>query len=253
MTLHPLLDHDLHVHSTFSDGKDSLADNVAAAEAAGLTTLGLVDHVRSDTTWVPGFLDAVAALGSETPVRLLAGVEAKLLDTTGAVDAPVAAANADFVALADHVVPLAGGAVHPAEVRTMLEEGRISRQAVVHDLIVATLQASARYERVLIAHLFSVLPKAGLDESDIDDHLVRAFARGLARNGAVVEVSERWRCPSRRVVCLLRAEGVRIVASTDSHRASTIGRYDYAAWLFRPLSGWDPEDAVRPLAACVTA
>lgn len=231
------LDHDLHVHSTFSDGKDTMADNVAAAEAAGLATLGLVDHVRVDTAWVPDHLAEVARLQRATPVRLLAGVEAKLLDAEGRVDAPAAAARADFVALADHVVPLASGPVHPAEVRAAIEQGRLSRAAVVRDLLAATVAAAGRYDRVLIAHLFSVLPKAGLSEADVPDRLVRELGRGLARPGAVVEVSERWRCPSRRVACLLRAEGVALVASTDSHRAATIGHYDYVEWLLRPFDG----------------
>ena len=40
------LDEDFHVHSTFSDGESSLAQNVRAARERGLRTLCLVDHVR---------------------------------------------------------------------------------------------------------------------------------------------------------------------------------------------------------------
>jgi putative hydrolase len=50
------------VHSTFSDDAVStLAENIAAAEAAKLDTVRLIDHVRASTTWVPEFLAAVAA------------------------------------------------------------------------------------------------------------------------------------------------------------------------------------------------
>ena len=51
-------DEDNHVHSTFSDGKGTIAENIAAAEAVGLKRLVCVDHVRLDTTYVPEFVAA---------------------------------------------------------------------------------------------------------------------------------------------------------------------------------------------------
>ena len=51
----PILDRgsDLHVHSTFSDGASTVEENVASAAGHGLHTIGLVDHVRRSTDWVP--------------------------------------------------------------------------------------------------------------------------------------------------------------------------------------------------------
>ncbi len=80
----------MHVHSTFSDGRDRIEDNIAEAEALGLTALGCVDHVRVDTDWVPDYVAAVQRLRGETAVELRCGIEAKLLDTTGALDLPAA-------------------------------------------------------------------------------------------------------------------------------------------------------------------
>jgi predicted metal-dependent phosphoesterase TrpH len=59
---------DLHTHSSVSDGTDSPAELVAAAAAAGVTTLTLTDH---DTT--AGWDDAVAALPTGT--TLVRGAE----------------------------------------------------------------------------------------------------------------------------------------------------------------------------------
>lgn len=44
------LDEDWHVHSTFSDGQDTVDRNVSVAERRGLRLLCLVDHVRASTT-----------------------------------------------------------------------------------------------------------------------------------------------------------------------------------------------------------
>ena len=50
---------DMHVHSTFSDGRDTIEDNVAEAERLGLLELTCVDHVRAGTDWVADYVAAV--------------------------------------------------------------------------------------------------------------------------------------------------------------------------------------------------
>ena len=82
------LDEDYHVHSTFSDGASTLAENVRAARERGLRTLCLVDHVRRDTSWLPAFTAAVARYRQQPGLHVLAGVEAKILDTSGQLDLP---------------------------------------------------------------------------------------------------------------------------------------------------------------------
>jgi hypothetical protein len=62
----------MHVHSTFSDGRNTLEENVAQAERVGLRALRCVDHVRTDTKWVPTFTAAVCGwmvLGSGCSAR----------------------------------------------------------------------------------------------------------------------------------------------------------------------------------------
>ena len=77
----PLIAEDMHVHSTFSDGRGTIAENVAEAERMGVRRLTCVDHVRESTDWVPEFVDAVAQARETTDVELYCGIEAKLMDT----------------------------------------------------------------------------------------------------------------------------------------------------------------------------
>lgn len=223
------LTHDAHVHSTFSDGKHDIATNVATAVERGLTTIGLVDHVRRDTDWLPGYVDAVARLRRRSPIAVRCGIEAKILDESGSLDLPPFADRVDDIVVADHQVPIGHGCYAPARVRQFVERGEIDPAEIVERLLDATALAAERHDSVLIAHLFSVLPKAGLDESAVSDAAVRALGRRLAAADARVEISERWECPSVRVARLLATEGVELVASTDSHRKDTIGRYQYVA------------------------
>ena len=83
--------------------------------------------------------------------------------------------------------------------------------------------------RIVLAHLFSILPKLGLDEATVTDEAISRLLSAAHRTEAAIEVSERWRCPSERVVQMAAARHVRLVASTDSHRAVDVGRYSYVA------------------------
>jgi putative hydrolase len=218
---------DLHVHSTFSDGRDPIEDNIAAAEALGLATLGCVDHVRADTGWVPAYVDAVARLRGETQVELRCGIEAKLLDTTGALDLPAGIEGVDAIYVADHQVPLAEGPTHPREVRERIAAGDLDAGAVIDAILTSTARALDRPQRVVIAHFLSILPKIGLTEADVPLEGLERLAAETARTGQEIEISERWRCPSAATLRPFLRHGVPILLSTDSHKSDTIGRYDH--------------------------
>jgi len=230
---------DMHVHSTFSDGHDSLAANVAEAEALGLAELGCVDHVRVDSDWVADYGAAVAQAQAETAVTLTCGVEAKLLDTSGRLDLPQALPGVDLVYVADHQMPCADGPRHPRELREQIAAGDLSAEAVLESLVTATANSLERrpHGQVVIAHLFSILPKMGIDEADVPPQLLDALAAAAAATGARIEISERWRCPSAATLRPFLARGVPVLLSTDSHRREAIGRYDYVLTVLDELSG----------------
>ncbi|KAA6210547.1 PHP domain-containing protein [Streptomyces filamentosus] len=223
---------DLHAHTDFSDGRDPLGVVVKAAEAAGLTTLVLTDHVRADTTYLPGYVAAVRAAQSSTPVRLVCGVEAKILDTEGRIDLPGDLTGIEHVALADHRFPLPDGPAHPDAVRALLDEGRLAPDEALRLLVLATARAVERVPEgrtAHVAHLFSVLPKTGLDESGVDAELLEPLVRACRAHGTAVELNEKWRCPSVRTARLLHRAGVRLAAGSDAHRAEAVGRFPWVS------------------------
>jgi putative hydrolase len=225
------LDEDHHVHSTFSDDAVStLAQNVAVARQRGLRVLCLADHVRRDSAWVPDFLSAVDALRPVPGLALLAGVEAKILDRTGQLDLPDGTAGADLVLIADHQFPADLGPVHPAQMREMIADGLLTPGEAIDCLVDAIagalmLAAPPLARRPQLAHLFSILPKIGLDESDVPDQAVSQLARQARAAGAWLEVNEKWACPSARTVRAFAEAGVPLVASSDSHDCRDIGMY----------------------------
>jgi putative hydrolase len=231
----PDLAQDMHVHSTFSDGKNTIAENVAEAERVGLIEMTCVDHVRFDTAWVPEFVAAVREAGARTAIDLHCAVEAKILDTKGALDLPPGLEGIDAVYAADHQVPSLEGPLNPRTVRDEIESGALDPQAVLGWIVEATAAAVRRRGDVVIAHLFSVLPKIGLAEEDVPRSLIESLAQAAAGSGARIEVDERWKCPSAETLRPFRRRGVPLLLSTDSHRRETIGRFDYCASVVRDL------------------
>jgi putative hydrolase len=232
----PTGDEDMHVHSTYSDGAGSVAENIVQAERAGLAAMTCVDHVRRDTGWVTAFAEEVRELGAGTDIELRSGIEAKILGTSGELDMPADTGGVDRIYAADHRVPLDEGPADPAAVRIAIAEGEADAEAVIESIVTATANAAGRHSNVVIAHLFSVLPKIGLDESAVPTDSLKRLAAAAAEAGASIEVDERWRCPSARTLRPFHDAGVPILLSTDSHSPETIGRYDYCLGVVEELA-----------------
>ena len=227
----PILDSrsDLHVHSTFSDGASTVEENVASAAGHGMHTLGLVDHVRRSTDWLPSFVSAVRTLNGTGGLRILCGVEAKIPDVDGTIDMPGNMPSLDYVLVADHQLPRPDGPMHPRDAAELLQHNELSADVVVGDLVEATMNSLDCYDRVILAHLFSILPKCGLSEDDVPDALVRRLGQAAKHRDVIIEVNEKWACPSKRVVDLLADAGVDLTMSTDAHHEARVGRYDYVS------------------------
>jgi putative hydrolase len=220
------LDEDFHVHSTFSDGESSLAQNVRAARERALRTLCLVDHVRRDTEWLPEFTAAVAPFRQQQGPRILAGVEAKILDASGRLDLPPGLDGIDLVLIADHQFPGDGGPVHPTRAREAISRGGLTTAETIERLCEATANALDATDRPrVLAHLFSVLPKLGLGEAMVPEPLLAELARRVALAGAMVEINEKWACPSPRTAAAMVRAGVPVVAGSDSHHCRDVGVY----------------------------
>ena len=225
------LDEDHHVHSTWSDDAVStLAENVQAARDRGLRRMLLAEHVRRGSGWVPDFAAAVQALPSVPGLSLLTGVEVKILDQSGRLDLPENIGPVTFILIADHQFPGRDGPVRPGVMRAALAAGQVSHAEVIAGLTGATAAALRRASaqpawRSNLVHLFSVLPKMGLDEAAVGHEALDKLARTAADTGARLEVNEKWGCPSARTIRAFTAAGVPLVAGTDSHHCRLIGRY----------------------------
>ena len=217
----------MHVHSTFSDGKGSVRENISRSEQRGLVRLGCVDHVRQDTKWLYEFVEHIKSESKHTDIEIWAGVEAKILDTQGTLDVPHNVYLADKIYAADHQFPFPAGCAKPYEVRKMLQTGILSKTNAIEILLEATSNVIERYENVVLAHLFSILRKIRISEDEVPASALKSLAALAKAKGALIEIDERWKCPATRTLEFFRDADVPILISSDSHKPDTIGLYSY--------------------------
>ena len=223
------LTQDMHIYSTFSDGQNTIEENVAEAERIGLTELVFADHVRADSKWIPAYVAAVRKCREQTSVVLHCALEAKILDIYGCLDLPGKLMGIDAVYLVGHQAPSPDGPMNPRSTRERIEAGELDPQMVLRWMVNGTAAAVRHQDHAVIAHLFGVLPTLGLNEGDVPLELIDMLAIAAAESDARIAVDETWRCPTPRTLRPFLHHGVPLLLSTGSQNRETIGRYEYCA------------------------
>jgi putative hydrolase len=226
---------DMHIHSTFSDGIHTVEENVRQSETIGLSKICCVDHVRVSTDWLPKFVETVENVRQRTNLTVNCGIEAKILNENGELDIPANTDGVDYLYAADHQVPFGDRFYSPREIREMISEKTVTKNEVINAIVNSTVNVMENYRNIVIAHLFSVLPKIGADENDVSENQLEKLADTAKKTCAVIEIDERWKCPTFRTVTFFQSKNVPIRFSSDSHRKETIGKYRYNAELYFKL------------------
>ena len=211
---------DLHVHTTWSDGKASVLEMARAAAALGYEYLAICDHTRNVRV-VPG-LDAddvrrqgeeIAAANEEVlPTRVLRGIECDILDD-GTLDLPD-----DVLAELDWVQ----ASVHAGQRQSREQLTRRTLAAVHHPAVRSISHPQGR-----------ILNHRPPNEVDLE-----ALYAACLETGTVLETNglpDRIDLSSSLVRDAVRA-GVRITCSTDAH--SVRGLQNMALAVGTARRGW---------------
>jgi histidinol phosphatase-like PHP family hydrolase len=209
---------DVHIHSEYSDGEDTIDEIVQKAIELRLQAVGIVDHVRADTRWVKCFSDEIHAIQRKHSGRILilCGVEAKCLDLKGNLDMPH-----DSDCLVDFVV----GSIH----RIPSEDGFVKRSefAASSDSIIRYWQASStsmlRNPKVsLWAHPGAILSDNGIE---VPEEVARYVASVAFNSMKFVEKNVKHSAPRGCLLDAFRKYGVNLIPGSDSHSLRDMDEY----------------------------
>lgn len=80
--------YDYHIHTSWADGKATVREYVEVALQKGLKGIAFTEHVRKTSSWFDAFVDEVKNLREKVAgLVILYGIEAKVLDYNGNLDA----------------------------------------------------------------------------------------------------------------------------------------------------------------------
>lgn len=211
------LNTDLHLHTSYTDGRSSISEMLAAASAAGLSLAGFTEHVRRGIDWFDQFTADVRLEACRYPgLRVVIGLEAKAIDLEGRLDAdPATIARAEIVLGAFHNYPDGRGGYVPATELTAEQAAEIEFHALWELLDHREVDVLAHPGALTRRH-FGSFPEEGL----------RLLVWKAARNGRAVELNGEYTPPDEfeRLLRWCSDEGAWVSLGSNAHHASEVGR-----------------------------
>lgn len=206
---------DLQVHTTWTDGEQSVTEALEAAQSRGLRTIAITEHVRRDTSWFSEFAAEVREQADAFPeLTVLIGCEAKALDDEGGLDALEAVTSrCDLVLGSVHRFPDGkGGVLEFSELErdTMADrETALSVGLLRHAPIHVLAHPGGMYQR-----RHGAFPREGMR---------RIIAASLER-GIAVEISSSYHADLQPFLDLCREMNPFVSVGSDAHVSADIGR-----------------------------
>lgn len=82
---------DMHLHSKYSDGRNSVEEMIKVAIEIGLREICFCDHVRETSDWVDVYFKDLTAMQGKykDSININIGVETKIVDFNGNLDVPI--------------------------------------------------------------------------------------------------------------------------------------------------------------------
>ena len=97
---------DFQMHTTWTDGRSSVAEMIAAAKATGLQAIAITEHVNSQSGWYPQFVaEVMAQREREDALEIFYGVEVAACDYRGGLKADLSLHEAELVLGVVHRCP----------------------------------------------------------------------------------------------------------------------------------------------------
>ncbi len=238
--------YDAHTHTTFSDGRTAVVDNVRQAEACSLEAIVIADHIYDEPEWFGQMLEEVEAADAEFDVKVLAGGEGVILNPDGEISIPEhVAQQLDFI-LVDF-----GG-----KTEGIAYSAPASIEAFTENVVSAICKACENPLVDAIAHPLNLgrFP-AALSPVDFGATPLIEMATTFAKTGTAFEVMNQmpWWFPNLTVkritneyadvLRVFKRYGVAFVLGSDAHSCGAVGNL---RWCFRvmEMAGIDASDLI---------
>lgn len=222
---------DLHLHTTFSDGRNEMVDYVEAALKIGYTQIAFTDHVCDYTNYLEEYIDEITRLRKKygAKLKILAGIESKVINLEGELDLPsdfhLYQDSFDLIFAAFHQIP--NGDRKYFSSTTVEESERTDVLLKWFSSMLNTLQnpiVSGVVHPTSVLRKYSIMP---------DQNQKRAIAETAFQNNTMIEINLRHAVPDKEFLNILKDQSTELFIGSDSH---SVKSFQYFAKQITDLS-----------------
>jgi len=205
---------DNHIHSAWTDGEASVLEIAGEAEKMGLKQISIVDHVRENSTYFPGYYAEIKSIRGQFEMEILAGFEAKVKTPDGRIDVSKDVADmAQIRVVSVHRFPV-GRKLHKPE-----EFAKEKCHKIELDLSIAAIKRGQ----------FDVLGHPGGVSLAVHKAFPMEFFEEIIeeckKNDVVFELNSRYHWPVLKdLKVLLERSGVLVSIGSDAHSINDMRR-----------------------------
>lgn len=237
---------DYHTHTVYSHGSGTILDNVEAARAKGLETLGIADHGPANwghigTTDLKVFDQIMAEVKSvqkgHDDLKILAGTEANIISYYGELDVPLELQRKlDQVLAGFHVT------IHPKS----LEDGVKFLSQWTLGKLCKQFKMKARNDntKAVVAAVYNneidIITHPGLNISIDTSELSRA----CVKTGTALEINAKHGIKSVEFIQVAARQGVKFAIGSDAHTPGDVGNLE-AGVRSAQLAGLTPDQIIN--------
>jgi len=184
---------DLHIHTTYSDGRNSVEEMVKKAVSLGFKKIAITDHIWKTSDWFNEYYNHIKSLNYEG-IEVLVGFEAKALNINGEIDAPKSAIlKADIRIGAIHRIPKSEKA---GEFFTK-DEACLERQLAYKNWFTTTIGLIQNKNVDIVAHPFMVLFKYGIEPRGKE---INSIMESITKHKKKIELTGRYKKSNKPLI-----------------------------------------------------
>lgn len=207
---------DFHLHSTWTDGKESVSEIIDTSKKHNLHAIAITDHIRKESTYFDDYEIEIDAFNDKNTMNIYKGFEAKVSNFAGDIDVEERVARkADIAIVSVHRFPL-GNKLYNAS-----EFSKNVAQEIELELSLAALKSGG----------FNVLGHpGGMSLTYFHEFPIEFFEKiiiSCVENNIAFDFNGRYHIKQKEILYpLLKKYNPHVSIGTDSHSVSKMGKWN---------------------------
>ncbi|MDD5087141.1 MAG: PHP domain-containing protein, partial [Candidatus Nanoarchaeia archaeon] len=208
---------DFHMHTNFTDGHSRPEEMVKKAEELKLSAIAFSEHVTKESEWFDNFSSKINSLKNNNNIRIFLGIEAKINDFNGEIDATDEMINkADIVVGVVHRYPDGKKGLIPLErIKDMGMENTAETEFKLAMKILDNKDVD------VLGHPFGVY--SNFFEKFPEEYMKKILEKAVKKSKAV-EINTKYLFDKEKFFSLLREINPLVSIGSDAHHKSEIAR-----------------------------